>query len=175
MRIPFLFLLAIAVWTPVFAAQPMELTSQTFTHNATLPKSMEYDGMGCTGDNQSPQLSWSGAPEGTKSYVVMMHDPDAPHKGGWWHWSVYNIPADVTSLEEGSKKYDQGMTSFEKTGWGGMCPPVGHGVHHYNFTVYALNMDKLDVEPKEATPDKLKAKMEGHILGRGELTGLYQR
>lgn len=114
-----------------------------------------FNGFGCAGENISPAVVWQSAPEGTKSFAVAVHDPDAPTGGsGWWHWMVINIPADMHGLQQGSgdpaaRKMPKGVvqirTDFGKPGWGGPCPPVGDKPHRYIFTVYALKVDKLDV------------------------------
>lgn len=109
---------------------------------------------GCTGGNVSPQVSWSGAPEGTKSFLVSMYDKDAPTGSGWWHWVVANIPANVTELPQGAgndaSKLPAGAlqtpTDNGQAGYGGPCPPVGQ-THDYVITVKALKLDKLPVPP----------------------------
>lgn len=115
----------------------------------------EFNGFGCTGDNQSPQLSWSNAPEGTKSFAVTMYDPDAPTGSGWWHWLVFDIPADVNELVANAGNLEaklapegaiQSITNYGAAGYGGPCPPEGHGWHQYIITVHALKTDKLGLE-----------------------------
>lgn len=107
---------------------------------------------GCSGGNVSPQLSWTGAPAGTKSFALTIYDPDAPTGSGWWHWVVVNIPASVTQLTSGASpgKMPAGSletrTDFGKSGYGGPCPPAGDKAHRYIFTVYALKVDKLDLD-----------------------------
>jgi Raf kinase inhibitor-like YbhB/YbcL family protein len=128
------------------------LTSSSLNPKKEVPMKYVFNGMGCTGENISPALSWSGAPAGTKSFIVTAYDPDAPTGSGWWHWTVVNIPADVMSIEEGASGSDkmpkgsmEGRTDFGKSGWGGPCPPVGDKPHRYVFTVYAMDKDKIDV------------------------------
>lgn len=107
---------------------------------------------GCTGGNVSPQISWSGAPEGTKSFLVSIYDKEAPSGSGWWHWVVANIPANVTELPPGAgtnaTKLPSGAlqtsTDFGSAGYGGPCPPVGQS-HDYVITVKALKIEKLPV------------------------------
>jgi hypothetical protein len=107
---------------------------------------------GCSGGNVSPQLSWIGAPAGTKSFAITIYDPDAPTGSGWWHWVAVNIPASVTQLASGASpgKMPAGTietrTDFGKPGYGGPCPPPGDKAHRYIFTVYALKVDKLDLD-----------------------------
>ena len=131
------------------------LTSPQLKPNSTVPDTHVFKGFGCEGGNVSPALSWSGAPAGTKSFAVTVYDPDAPTGSGWWHWVVFNIPADVTSLPLGAgnpaggqtpKGAVQSKTDFGKAGYGGPCPPKGDKPHRYIFTVYALKVDKIDAD-----------------------------
>jgi Raf kinase inhibitor-like YbhB/YbcL family protein len=166
------------------AAADFRLTSTDFTANGELGNKFVYQGMGCHGDNVSPSLSWSGAPSGTKSYALLVHDPDAPTGGaGWWHWVVYNIPATVATIAQGSGAADgaalpkgavQGKTDFGSVGWGGPCPPEGNGKHHYEFTVYALKVEKLEV-PEGASAALIGFMVNANSIGKAELTGLYGR
>jgi Raf kinase inhibitor-like YbhB/YbcL family protein len=142
-----------------------------------------FKGMDCTGDNLSPALSWQGAPAATKSYAVTIYDPDAPTGSGWWHWVVFNIPASTTRLPEGAGDATknllpagavQGNTDFGAPGYGGPCPPKGDKPHHYIFTVYALNTDKIDV-PANATAAYVGFNLHAHQLAKATLTGLYWR
>lgn len=130
-----------------FSASSAELKSGTMSDEQV------FDGFGCTGKNVSPKIEWKGAPKDTKSFAVTVYDPDAPTGSGWWHWTVFNIPAtatelpagagtDVTKLPAGSV---QGRTDFGKAGYGGACPPPGDKPHRYIFTVYALKTEKLDL------------------------------
>lgn len=113
-----------------------------------------FNGFGCTGANVSPELSWANAPAGTKSFAITMYDPDAPTGSGWWHWVMVNIPANTTNLKGGAGSKGgklphgalQTRTDFGTTGYGGPCPPPGHGDHHYKITVYALKVAKLPVK-----------------------------
>lgn len=128
------------------------LKTTSFDAKKSLPNKHVFNGFGCSGENVSPALEWTGAPKDTKSFAVMVYDPDAPTGSGWWHWTVANIPATVTSIEEGasaSKKLPpgsvEGRTDFGGPGFGGACPPKGDRPHRYIFTVYALKTDKLDI------------------------------
>src|SRR5947208_13289781 len=150
-----LLVLAVTLWSTARAQQPatFTLTSPDVHQGQTIPSANVFNGMGCTGQNVSPALGWSGAPAGTKSFAVTIYDPDAPTGSGWWHWVVYNLPASVTKLAAGAgdpKKNllppgaAQGNTDFGSPGFGGACPPPGDKPHHYHFTVFALDTDKLD-------------------------------
>ena len=121
-------------------------------------KKHEFNAFGGNGDNVSPDLFWENVPEGTKSFAITMYDPDAPTGSGWWHWLVFNIPKNVTKLVENAgnitlnlapKGSVQSLTDYGTTGYGGPCPPVGHGFHRYIITIYALKAEKLEL--KEST------------------------
>jgi Raf kinase inhibitor-like YbhB/YbcL family protein len=140
-----------------------------------------YNGMGCTGQNISPALEWSNAPVGTRSFAVTAYDPDAPTGSGWWHWVMYNIPANVTSLPAGAgngrnapRGSAQGPTDFGTKGYGGPCPPAGDPAHHYQFTVFALKVDRLDI-PGNATPAFVGFNLNANKLATARVTGLYAR
>jgi hypothetical protein len=153
-----------------------KISSTAFKHQAPIPA--KYT---CTGADVSPVLSWEGAPSGTKSFVLICDDPDAP-AGTWVHWVIYNIPTDIHQLPEGVVKSDivstvggakQGVNDFRKVGYGGPCPPPGHGVHHYHFKLYALDQE-LNLKPG-ATKRQVEAAMHDHILGQAELIGTFER
>lgn len=131
----------------------------------------------CDGEDVSPPLEWTNVPEGTKSFVLICDDPDAP-LGIWDHWILFNIPPDVRKLEAGIKPLEKlengavhGKNSWGKLGYGGPCPPSG--THRYFFKLYALDTT-LDLKPGATKKEVLK-KMEGHIIGYGELMGKYKR
>lgn len=153
------------------------LSSNSIKNGQTLGSEQIYKGFGCTGDNVSPDLKWSGAPEGTKSFALLVHDPDAPTPHGWWHWLVVNIPANKTEFKKGEKPTLPALetvTDFKTQGYGGACPPVGHGVHRYNFTIYALDIEKLDIEAG-TDPNEVEKSVKHHALASSAITALYQR
>ncbi|HEU4990557.1 MAG TPA: kinase inhibitor [Gemmatimonadaceae bacterium] len=159
------------------------LTSSDIQDGKTIPMKHVFKGMSCTGENVSPALSWSGAPAGTKSFAVTCHDPDAPTGSGWWHWVVYNIPASATGLAQGAgdasgqhlpKGAAQGKTDFGTAGYGGPCPPPGHGVHHYHFKVHALDVDHLDI-PDGGSPAMVGFNLHFHSLASAEIVALFER
>ena len=159
------------------------VTSLDIVPNTKISLKHVYKGFGCEGGNLSPALSWAGAPEGTKSYAITAYDPDAPTGSGWWHWLVYNIPADVAELKTGAGSAEspqlppgsvQGKTDFGTAGYGGPCPPAGHGKHRYIFTVHALKADKLDV-PADSTAALVGFMINANRLGKATLTGIYSR
>ena len=123
----------------------MLLTSDSFAADAPIPLRFAEPGVG--GENVSPGLAWTDAPEGTRSFMVTCFDPDAPTGSGWWHWVVTDLPAEVTSLPEGGPLPAGARTwptDYGYAGWGGPWPPPGPA-HHYHFTVHALGVDRLDV------------------------------
>jgi len=159
------------------------LTSADVHQGQTMPTANVFNGMGCTGTNVSPALAWSGAPTGTRSYAVTIYDPDAPTGSGWWHWVVYNIPASTTGLATGAGDASknllppgavQGNTDFGAAGYGGPCPPPGDKPHRYVITVYALNVDKIDV-PANATAAYVGFNLHAHAVAKAELTAWYGR
>ncbi|WP_461831261.1 YbhB/YbcL family Raf kinase inhibitor-like protein [Aquifex sp.] len=152
----------------------MKVFSPAFEYGDVIPS--KYT---CEGEDISPPVRWEGAPEGTKSFVLIMDDPDAP-LGTFTHWIVYDIPADVNELYENFPKtaevkgIKQGINDFGRVGYGGPCPPKGHGYHRYFFRIYALDISSLGLPP-EATREQVESKIKGHILGSGELMGRYKR
>ena len=134
------------------------LTSQSVTDGQPLAKPQVSGIMGAGGEDVSPQLSWSGFPEGTRSFAVTVYDPDAPTASGFWHWAVANLPADVTELAEGagagSNLPGDALTLVNDAGlrrYLGAAPPAGHGPHRYYIAVHAVDTDKLDL-PEDASP-----------------------
>lgn len=158
----------------IVASLAFVLASSTFKPNATMPISTEYNRSGCKGGNLSPELHWSGAPAGTKSFAIVMHDPDAPAPGGWYHWVAYNIPASTHAFSAGTKLpgNELGKTSWDENAYGGPCPPAGPA-HHYNFTLYALDVPSLSTE--HLTGPQVEAAVAKHTLAKTTLTGLYSK
>ena len=166
-------------------AQSLALTSPEISEGATIANEQVFKGFGCTGNNVSPALSWSGAPAATKSFAVSIYDPDAPTGSGWWHWVVFNIPANVTSLSKGAgdvakklmpKGAIQSRTDFGSDGYGGPCPPKGDAPHHYQITVFAVDVDKLpDAKDHSASAALVGFDLHFHTLGKATLTGVYGR
>ena len=143
----------------------MKIQSAAFEHNQSIPRKFT-----CDGDNVNPPLAFSGVPEGTKGLALIMDDPDAP-RGLWVHWTVWNILPQTTEILENSRFEGaiEGTTSFGKPGYGGPCPPDRE--HRYFFKLYAL--DTVLSLDKSSTKEELERAMEGHILSRTELIGLY--
>ena len=151
----------------------MKITSSAFTHEGKIPQQFT-----CEGQDISPDLSWSDAPKETKSFALILHDPDAPRPNGFVHWVLYNIPASVTHVNQDVSKNAsvpelglQGRNDAGKTAYMGPCPPSGS--HRYFFRLYALR-DKLDLGPR-ATYNEVIAAMEGKIIEQAELMGIYAK
>lgn len=127
----------------------------------------------CQGQDVSPPLFWAGAPDGTRSLALIVHDRDAPG-GEFTHWVVFNVAGRATGLSEAAAEGAAGANDFGKQGYGGPCPPQGLGVHHYVFTLYALDLDRLDLRPG-ASRSELETAVQGRVLGRTQLTGTFER
>lgn len=149
----------------------MKLLSDAFADGSAIPRRFT-----CDGDNLSPPLKWSDPPPGTRSYVLLCDDPDAPG-GIWHHWAVYDIPATQAGFPDSAAqkaKLKQAVNDFRKVGYGGPCPPPGHGTHHYHFRLLALSVDHVRVPP---TPSCREVEREARkfTLGEAVLVGWYQR
>jgi len=175
-------MLAVLMLPGVAVAGDFRLTSPTVKHKGTIGNEHVFNGFGCSGNNTSPELRWEGAPKGTKGFAVTVYDPDAPTGSGWWHWVVYDIPAEARELPAGagSGKAElpagakQGRTDFGAPGFGGACPPPGDKPHRYVFTVYALKIDGLDV-PEDASPAMIGFMTKANALGSATFTARYGR
>jgi Raf kinase inhibitor-like YbhB/YbcL family protein len=152
----------------------LSLTSTAFGDGEEIPRAHCRDGA-----DSPPPLTWSGAPEGTASLALVCDDPDAP-RGTWVHWVLYDVPAEASGLAAGAGKSQRspsggvaGTNDFGESGWGGPAPPRGHGTHHYEFRLFALDR-KLGLPPG-ALKQELVSAMKGHILAEARLTGTYRR
>jgi Raf kinase inhibitor-like YbhB/YbcL family protein len=154
----------------------MEMTSTAFEHEGAIPT--HYT---CEGDDVSPPLAWSGVPEGARSLVLIVDDPDAPDPAHprmtWVHWVLYDIPVTADGLDEGVAPSAlppgtrEGLNDWKRTGYGGPCPPIGR--HRYFHKLYALDAELGDLGP--ATKTEIERAMKGHILAEGVLLGTYQK
>jgi len=154
----------------------LDLRSPAFAQNGEIPSIHT-----CEGRDVSPALAWSGAPPGTKSFVLIVDDPDAPDPAAprmtWVHWVLYDLPADATGLPEGVAAGQlpagtrQGTNDWKRTGYGGPCPPIGR--HRYFHKLYALDTELPDLGTPAKAP--LEQAMQGHVLGKAELVGTYQK
>ncbi|MEM0992073.1 MAG: YbhB/YbcL family Raf kinase inhibitor-like protein [Bacteroidota bacterium] len=180
-KLQLLFSLLLFVSLSVLGQNTFTLSSEDVGGQAS--KTEEFNGFGCTGANQSPQLSWKNAPEGTKSFAITMYDPDAPTGSGWWHWLVFDVPADVMNLATGAGNADlklmpkgaiQSMTNYGTTGYGGPCPPENHGLHQYIITVHALKVEQLGLNAN-ANPATVGYYLWNNTLAKASIVMYYQR
>jgi hypothetical protein len=177
MRSWFFGLMLSALAVPAFAAG-FSVASPDIKNGGTVPMAQVFTG--CKGGNQSPALSWSGEPAGTQSFAVTMYDPDAPTGSGWWHWTVFNIPASVHSLAVNAGAAGgaglppgagMGKTDFGFSNYGGPCPPPGPA-HHYAITVYALKVLKLTLDA-DSSGAKVGFNLHFNAIGEAKLIGIF--
>ena len=177
MKIVFsLFTLVSLVFAQGFTLKSTDISGQ-------LSKAQEFNGFGCTGDNISPILSWENIPKGTKSFAITLYDKDAPTGSGWWHWVVFDIPKNITSLAKNTgditkmlmpKDAIQSVTDYGKAGFGGACPPVGDKAHQYLFTVYALDVETLGLNEK-VSPAVVGYYLNQHTIKKASVVAYYAR
>jgi len=152
----------------------LTIRTPTFAKDSSIPSQFTKDG-----GNVSPLVEWQGAPRGTKSYALVVEDPDAP-KGTFRHWAAYNIPADLQRLAEGAGSRDQGAAlqmatnDFGNARYDGPQPPAGDGPHHYHFRLFALDVPELDVEEDCSAEDVLEA-AKAHSIDEADTVGLFAR
>ncbi|MEW5250474.1 YbhB/YbcL family Raf kinase inhibitor-like protein [Microbulbifer sp. 2201CG32-9] len=163
-------------------ADALTLKSTEIAHGEFMPKAQEFKGFGCSGGNLSPQLSWSGAPEGTEAFALLAYDPDAPSGSGWWHWQLVNIPKDVNALpggagDAGQKRLPESSMQMRNDygvkGFGGACPPEGDGAHRYQFTIHALSK-RLELS-EDASAALTGYMVKAHSLASSTIEALYKR
>ncbi|CAI6148188.1 MAG: hypothetical protein SPLUMA1_SPLUMAMAG1_00621 [uncultured Sulfurimonas sp.] len=169
-----LVLLTVLTYGANFTLQSTDLAGQ-------LISAQEFDGFGCTGKNISPALSWKDAPKGTKSFAITMYDKDAPTGSGWWHWSLFNIPASESKIVTNASRSEllpkgtvEGKNDYSTVGFGGACPPKGHGFHTYVFTVYALDVEKLYLD-KNTNQAVVGYMINTHTIEKSSLVSYYKR
>lgn len=166
---------AVLAMAPI-SASALTLHLPGLEAGGTLPQAQVFNQNGCKGQNISPKMVWSGAPRGTQSFAVTLFDPDAR----FIHWATYNIPPQVMNLPAGAADGGlpagawQGTNNFGLPGYGGACPPPGGGLHHYVFTVYALNVPGLGLTPGVADGAIIQA-LARHILAKGQVVLTYGR
>ena len=152
----------------------MRLSSSAFSDGSAIPRRFT-----CDGEDLSPPLDWSDVPAGTRSFVLLCDDPDAP-AGTWHHWAAYDIPAAQTALAPGAaqhadkQEFKQAINDFQRLGYGGPCPPRRHGPHHYHFRLFALSTDRLAMRRDPSCEDVERAARK-HVLAEATLVGLYER
>lgn len=145
----------------------LRISSPAFDAHGRIPERHTGDS-----DDVSPPLEWSGPPQGTRAFAVVVHDPDAPLVDGFTHWVLYGIPGDATGLAEGEPGFVAGRNSFGNAGYNGPAPPPGHGPHHYYFWVYALDAP-LDLE-QGLDRRQLLERIEDHVIEQARVIGIYE-
>jgi len=165
------------------ASFALTLSSSDIKQDEFMSKNQEFNGFGCSGKDTSPHLKWSNIPTGTKSFAVTAYDPDAPTGSGWWHWQIVDIPVSVTELKSGagntkSKNVPKGSfqvtNDYGSSGFGGACPPKGHGIHRYQFTVHALSVETLSL-PKSASGALAGYMINANSIASSTIESLYKR
>jgi Raf kinase inhibitor-like YbhB/YbcL family protein len=162
-------LLMAAAAVSSLATGSMQLHSTDFAPGGVIPRTLAA--VECGGGNRTPALSWTGVPNGVRSFALVMHDPDAPVPGGFYHWIVYNLPAKARMLatDPGLPWSELGEASTGRQGYFGPCPPP-KSKHHYVFTLYALDIERI-VTRSPLTAAQLKQRIEGHVIARAALSG----
>lgn len=170
----------------ILIAGALSLQAEGFTVSSgdisgQLSVRQEFNGFGCTGKNMSPALEWSNAPKNTKSFALTLYDPDAPTGSGWWHWLVFNIPASVHRLTENASARNnlpkgavESINDYGRTAFGGACPPKGEKAHRYVLTVYALDIDALELDTN-AQPALVGYMLNAHALAKSSTIGYFGR
>ncbi len=175
------FMVGLLFTSTLVYAEGFTLTSSDVT--GQLSNNQVFNGFGCKGKNISPKLSWQNIPKGTKSFAVTVYDPDAPTGSGWWHWVVFDIPANTQSLNKDAGNLEtsiapkgsiQSTTSFGQAGFGGACPPEGDNPHQYIFTVYAIKTEKLGLD-SNATPAIVGFYLGKNMLAKSSVVAYYGR
>jgi Raf kinase inhibitor-like YbhB/YbcL family protein len=146
----------------------IQLNSDAFKNGQPIPRQFT-----CDGADQTPVLRWGAPPEGTKSFALVIDDPDAPN-GTFRHWGVFDIPPSARSIGDGKRIGTEVANDFGKAGYGGPCPPKGHGPHHYHFKLFALDTERLGLSPNAKVADVENAARR-HAIAEGELVGTYER
>lgn len=176
-----IILITLLLINTVINAQTFTLKSNDLGGQAT--NEQVAGSFGCEGKNISPQLSWTNAPAGTKSFAITVFDKDAPTGSGWWHWLIFDIPANINTLESGAGNVSsklapegsiQSITDFNTYGYGGPCPPAGSKQHQYIITVYALNTEKLGPD-QTANPALVGFMLEQNVIEKASLIFYYKR
>ncbi|WP_336818676.1 YbhB/YbcL family Raf kinase inhibitor-like protein [Cedecea sp. MMO-103] len=176
---------SLIVSTLLFTAQSQasdfRLLSHTIADGEMLKPAQVFNAFGCHGNNVSPDLSWQGAPKGTRSFAITVYDPSAPSVSGWWHWTLVNIPANVHELKTDAGNVSgqnlpagavQGRNDYGSASFGGACPPPGFKSHPYLFTLWALDTPTLPVTA-ESSGALVGYQLNAHVLAKTELRPVY--
>jgi Raf kinase inhibitor-like YbhB/YbcL family protein len=183
-KLTFLAAICTFCFSANFANAAMTISSPDFKDGEMIKEANVYKGFGCNGKNISPQIVINDIPKDAKSLALTVYDPDAPTGSGWWHWIVYNIPSTTKTIFSGDKKIATwvsfgreavfGRNDFGTYNYGGPCPPIGHGKHHYVLTIYALNVEKLTL-PKDASAALIGYNINANVIEKASITAIYQR
>jgi Raf kinase inhibitor-like YbhB/YbcL family protein len=174
--------LSLSISASAFAGS-LTLSSHDIAQGEFMTKAQVFNGFGCTGGDLSPHLKWSNAPKGTKSFAITAYDPDAPTGSGWWHWQVVNILKNVTEIATGAGSTNKNVApqgsmqidnDYGNKAFGGVCPPSGHGVHHYRFTIHALSIEKLEL-PENASGALAGYMINANTIESNTIEALYKR
>lgn len=177
------FVLACFTAGTALAKGEFTLSSPAIKDKGVLPMEQVLKGFGCDGGNVSPCLEWNNPPAGTQSFALTVYDPDAPTGSGWWHWVVFDIPADTSALELNAGNpatantapgFIQSVTDFGAPGFGGACPPEGDKPHRYVFTLHALSVPSLGLDAK-AMPAMVGFNLNANSLGKASFTATFGR
>lgn len=178
-----IFSLFIFFLSTTVLAESLTLSSNDIKTGELMSKAQEFNGFGCSGSDLSPHLKWVNAPQGTKSFAITAYDPDAPTGSGWWHWQLINIPASTSELASGDGDPKKQLTpkgsvhvqnDYGIAGFGGACPPAGHGIHHYQFTIHALSVERLDL-PETASGALTGYMINANTIASSTIEALYKR
>jgi len=173
--------LILCVLSPIGFASGFELSSPHLKSGGTVPDENVFNSFGCTGSNISPELTWTDPPKEAMSFALTVYDPDAPTGSGWWHWTVFNIPASARKLSKGEsfkssklKGSIEGRTDYGKPGYGGPCPPEGDKPHRYIFTLYAMKDSKLKLN-NDSSGAMVGFTLNAKMIAKTSFTAKYGR
>jgi Raf kinase inhibitor-like YbhB/YbcL family protein len=170
-------LISVAVAASTVTVSAFEISSPSVSDGKWDQKFLADKITGCDGQNVSPAVAWKDIPAGTKSLALTLYDPDAPSGSGWWHWQAWNIPVTMTGFDEGNVPIGviEGKGDIGRQGYLGPCLQAGSGVHHYTFTIYALKVDKLDLDPSAVSGAFVGYNLNGAALGKATVTYTFQK
>ena len=182
LKLRYALFLTVAACHPSFA-DSFTISSENFLQGKKINNTQVFNSFGCQGDNISPAIYWQGAPKNTKSFAVTLYDPDAPTGSGFWHWTVLNIPQNISTLNldagnVNNKKLPSGArqirNDYGTKGFGGACPPEGNNPHRYQLTIHALDTKRIEL-PADASPALAGFMIHQHQIASTQITAHYMR